>query len=174
MPLPIEPFEDSTVLQFGGISQAVSEWALDYGITPGIIIARLQSGVSVADAITTPMRVGFAGQRLPKFHKQQIGRLKVRPNATKANLHVHDGRSLTLGQWAKAYGMTKGTLRSRLRGGWTLEEALTTPIRPLRKADTGMTAEGAGVSADFAPFEGTGAGSTAQETPNLTFSGNDA
>lgn len=53
-----------TILEHDGTSQPIIEWALDYGITPSIIIARLERGLSIADAITTPMQTGFRGQRL--------------------------------------------------------------------------------------------------------------
>ncbi|MCZ7930828.1 hypothetical protein O9X90_00745 [Agrobacterium leguminum] len=53
-----------TILEHDGIQQPVIEWALDYGITPAIIIGRLERGVAVSDAITIPMRTGFCGQRL--------------------------------------------------------------------------------------------------------------
>lgn len=61
-----------TILDHDGIQQPILEWALDYGITPAIIIGRLERGLSIADAITTPMKTGFRGQRLPVFKNNQI------------------------------------------------------------------------------------------------------
>ncbi|MDZ7874359.1 MAG: hypothetical protein U5N27_15240 [Rhizobium sp.] len=52
----------ASILEHDGISQSITEWALDYGITPAIIIARLERGMSIADAITTPMKTGYRGQ----------------------------------------------------------------------------------------------------------------
>ncbi|MEW9838088.1 hypothetical protein [Mesorhizobium marinum] len=43
-------------LTHDGITQPIVEWALDYGIPPGLILKRLQRGMSVGPAITTPMR----------------------------------------------------------------------------------------------------------------------
>lgn len=41
----------------------------------------------------------------------------------------HDGRSLTLREWAEAAHMAHGTLYMRIKAGWPLAEALTTPVR---------------------------------------------
>lgn len=88
-----------------------------------------------------------------------------------AVVHEAFGKGQSMDQWADEYGIAKGTVRTRLKFGWTLEEALSTP-----PSNTGKRAHRPkpGVVSIFGPFEGTGAGSTAQETPNITFSGNDA
>lgn len=46
----------------------------------------------------------------------------------------HRGMTLTLAQWAQNLGMSKETLVARLRYGWTVDEALTTPPRPRASA----------------------------------------
>lgn len=43
----------------------------------------------------------------------------------KANLIEHDGKALSLGQWAKELNMPIPTLRARFRNGWTIEQALS-------------------------------------------------
>jgi hypothetical protein len=49
-------------------------------------------------------------------------------------LLTHDGQTMTLIQWARRLGINKTTLRDRLViGGWSVEKALSTPIRE-RKA----------------------------------------
>ena len=56
-------------------------------------------------------------------------------NATQSNNRrscvniTYRGETKTLAQWAKALGMSDSALRTRLRKGWSLEKALTTPIR---------------------------------------------
>lgn len=60
-----------TILEHDGIQQPIIEWALDYGITPAIIIARIGRGLSVADAITRPMATGHKCQRLPVYSDDQ-------------------------------------------------------------------------------------------------------
>lgn len=159
----------ATILEHDGMKQPITDWALDYGITPAIIIARLERGMAIADAIIKPMKTGYRGQRLPIFSKQQVPPRKKRtPSdhpATKT--FTHDGNTLSLSDWAQQTGLKVKTLQSRLRKGWSLELALSEPTgarlgnRAHRKP---------GVVFDFPPSKGTGAGSTLQATINITFS----
>lgn len=41
-----------------------------------------------------------------------------------------DGRTMTVDSWAKATGIKSKTIYERLRLGWSVEEALTTPVMP--------------------------------------------
>lgn len=41
---------------------------------------------------------------------------------------THAGRTMNATQWAAELGMSANTLRSRLRIGWSVERALTTPL----------------------------------------------
>lgn len=42
-----------------------------------------------------------------------------------------NGKTQTVAQWERELGFTKSTIYSRINGlGWTLEQALTTPLRP--------------------------------------------
>lgn len=63
------PLKFWTELTFDGTTQPISEWALDYGITPAVIIARLERGLSIEEAITKPMVVA-RGQRLPSSKRR--------------------------------------------------------------------------------------------------------
>lgn len=233
----------ATILELDGIKQPIKEWALDYGITPAIIIARLERGLSIADAITTPMRTGYRGQKLvsrdmeafiracsrrQEFERRKIAAAnhaanvrrssrssrnvaKVRSSGRNVLMLSHQGETLSLLEWAERTGLNAVTVRARLYAGWEIERALTAPAFPTRAssraararevgidprtvdsrlrrgwaledaltidpgARMGRFAHGRpGVVSDFAPSKGTGGGSTAQETPNLTFSGNDA
>ena len=222
--LPVELINHITLLRFEGVEQSITEWALDYGITPGIIIARLERGMTIPDAITTPMKVGHRGQRLPIFSRKQHNTSatmprpkpqgaaraarppcepRARPVAGRphnAKPIEHDGLSLTVREWSKLCGVPFNTIYQRLRLGWATDDALTpgdgrsrygnrallarkAGIDP-RTVDSrmrrGWTLEQAlthepckgkrpGVSSDFERPKGTGGGSTAQETPNLSF-----
>lgn len=43
---------------------------------------------------------------------------------------THNGKTLTLSQWAKETGINKRTLSYRIDSlGWSIEKALTTPVR---------------------------------------------
>lgn len=200
-------------LEHENMKQPITEWALDYGITPGIIIARLERGMSVADAITSPMTVGHQGQRLPIFSTLQKDKKSRKrsdqsagcaPVRNRAKTYTHDGKSLTIVEWASLTGLRAATLAYRLRKGWSIADALSTPPMPERASAAqindlkrrakavgityqtiesrmrrGWTLEQAlaygplkgrrGVPSNFADSKGTGAGSTAQETPNLSF-----
>lgn len=224
----------ATILEHDGTKQPVTEWALDYGLTPGIIIARLERGMSIADAITMPMKVGHLKQRLPVFSPKQVAPKRVAPKqvapkrraivvrrAKNAVTYAYDGKTLSISEWAKLTGLKESSIRARLVAGWSIERALTSPLyrtvsRPKAKGaghgpgkvytHDGKTLSAAewssiagvsaatidsrlrrgwplayalssgprkghrpGVSSNFAPLEGTGGGSTSQETTNLSF-----
>jgi hypothetical protein len=53
------------------------------------------------------------------------GRTKLKHNAPL----FHDGRSLTVTQWAAETGLSKPAIYSRLKAGQTVEQALTKPLR---------------------------------------------
>lgn len=77
--------------------------------------------------------------------------------------HTVNGAVRTLKQWAKHLGISKVTLLRRRRELGSLEAAIAMGGPQRRR-------HAPGVVSNFAPSKGTGAGSTAQETPNLTFS----
>lgn len=81
-----------------------------------------------------------------------------------AHRHTYAGHTLTLRQWAERVGIPQMTLAGRINRGWTLEQALCLPNGTQRRA---------GVVFNFPPLRGTGAGSTAQEIPEITFSPNE-
>jgi hypothetical protein len=78
---------------------------------------------------------------------------------------THDGRTMTMAQWADHTGLTVKTIAARLRLDWTLERALTQPISR-RNLGWGV----AGVVSDFGASQGTGGGRSAQDTPEIGFS----
>ncbi|TPL52040.1 hypothetical protein FJ937_11800 [Mesorhizobium sp. B2-4-4] len=112
----------ATVLTFDGIKQPVAEWALDYGIAPAVIVARLERGLSVEQAITKPM-VTAPGQKL---NDAVFNRYIRRRYPAHAGLITFNGKSMNVGQWAKHTGVNVTTLRARLADGWSAQRALTT------------------------------------------------
>lgn len=108
-----------TILEHDGIQQPVIEWALDYGVTADIIIGRLERGLSVADAITTPMKIGFRGQRLPLVKNNQI---KAKPKSV-GETHTANGETKTTAEWAAYIGVSKPTLSKWLKK-LTIEQAI--------------------------------------------------
>ena len=41
---------------------------------------------------------------------------------------THDGKTLTLNQWAKEIGISQATLRARYYKGWDAQAIITTPV----------------------------------------------
>ena len=83
---------------------------------------------------------------------------------SRSDLHEFHGRSYTKRQLSELSGVPYDVLRQRVRIGWTIEQAVTVPTVQQRRR---------GVASNFPPVSGTGAGSTAQETTNITFSDED-
>ncbi|MDR6831341.1 hypothetical protein J2W99_005094 [Bosea robiniae] len=76
-------------------------------------------------------------------------------------MHRFRGTRYSTAELAEMSGVPANVLRGRLRSGWTIEQAMTVPTIQQRRR---------GVVSNFPPVSGTGAGSTAQETPEITFS----
>lgn len=54
--------------------------------------------------------------------------IKQQCNNTRYNHKItYNGKTLNLVEWASVLGMKKGTLGNRLKRGWSIERALTTP-----------------------------------------------
>lgn len=49
---------------------------------------------------------------------------------------TYQGVTLTQAEWAERIGIDQGTLHSRLKCGWTVERALTQPLRKISKRNT--------------------------------------
>lgn len=55
---------------------------------------------------------------------------KVQANNQSSNVFIqHAGRNKSISEWAQELGMPVTTLHYRLTHGWTVEKALTTPVR---------------------------------------------
>lgn len=50
-------------------------------------------------------------------------------NMRKNRFLTHDGRTLCASEWARVIGVKPGTLERRLNAGWSVERALTEPLR---------------------------------------------
>lgn len=84
------------------------------------------------------------------------------PVGPTAKLYFHDGKLLSLRDWAQHLGMPYQRLANRVRRNWPTELVLSQQNLKGRCRR--------GVVSNFEASEGTGAGSTAQETPEITFS----
>lgn len=131
------------IFEHDGQALTLAQWADKLGVSASTLRVRLRKRWTLADALTTPAQT---------------------PDA-RAALHEHDGRALTIAQWATEVGIDVEVIRMRLQKRWTLARALTTPARAwTRKADRG---EGRGLSDRGA---GTGGGATHEIASNWSFS----
>lgn len=59
---------------------------------------------------------------------------KEQANNTRNNRYISfDGETKTLSQWADSQNIQKQTISSRIKNGWSLEKALTTPAKKVTK-----------------------------------------
>ena len=97
---------NNRLLTHAGRTATVAEWAELTGIKRHTIISRLdQYGWDVAKALTVPVGEALRTQHLLTFR----------------------GKTLNRRQWAAKVGLSVHTIQCRLRAGWTVEEALSTP-----------------------------------------------
>jgi len=85
---------------------------------------------------------------------------KPKEKRSTAKMLTHEGQTRTIAQWSKATGIPQTTLHMRERSGWNAGRILTTAYTPRKLR---------GVVPVFGHDQGTGGGTSAQETPNLTF-----
>ena len=91
---------------YNGKTQVLSVWAKEYGIDFKTLSDRLSKfNFTFEEALTRPVR---------------------RPRNTK--LFQYNGKFYTTGELALMCGIKKQALRSRLRRGWSVEKAISTPL----------------------------------------------
>jgi hypothetical protein len=98
------------LLEFKGETNTLAEWGKIFNIKPGIIHKRLKRGWSMEDALTI---------------KENETNIKTFPH----RFIEYNGISKTLSEWAIYSGIQKNTLFERIKRGWPIEKALTTPVK---------------------------------------------
>lgn len=96
---------NNRVLVVDGESAPVSVWAEKFGVSHGVIHARLKAGWLSDDAVKTP-----ATDLSP-------------------TLVEHCGQMTPIVDLARAAGISASAFKSRLKFGWSVEKIMTTPIR---------------------------------------------
>ena len=114
--------QPSTYVPMNGVTQSISDWAMDYGIPVSVILSRIHKGMDPEEAITKPMPVA-RGQRLPASRIRQAGKV-----ISATDELAHEGQTMTVAQWADAYTMPVTLVVGRLRCGWSTHRALTQPV----------------------------------------------
>lgn len=56
------------------------------------------------------------------------GRSEQLNNTRHNHLLTSKGQTLNLTQWAKKFGIARGTIKGRIKSGWSVEKALTVPV----------------------------------------------
>lgn len=97
------------VLTHLGQTLTVTDWAALIGIAATTLTARLDRGWSVEEALTTP---GDEGSRKKQAHR----------------LIEFRGETLSIAEWTRRLRAGPNTIHLRLKAGWTVERALTTPV----------------------------------------------
>jgi len=88
------------------------------GLEPEYIQTHIRKAIAAADSSAAPRK--YARQ------KQEP---RPRPETLAATLVTFDGETRSAGEWAALKGLKMNSIYGRLRRGWTIEEALTKPLR---------------------------------------------
>lgn len=76
---------------------------------------------------------GTTGKKMPKETKQKMSKSALgNINGTK-NYITFNNETLSISVWAKKLGLAYGTINARIRRGWSIEDALTKPIKQQKK-----------------------------------------
>lgn len=139
-----------------GVSLTLRGWAERTGTPYRLIVDRMRRGYPIGIAIGNSF--GRKGYNPPDYQPSRPSKIATRqPNA---RLHTFNGMTMTVAEWAVHLGISHAALRVRITRRGSLAEALCMPKG---------TYPGEGF--DFGPLEGTGGGSTAQESAQIDFSG---
>ena len=92
------------------------EWAYNNGYKPGLTIDRIDVN----------------GNYEPS-NCRWITRQEQSYNKTNNHLITYKGETKCLIQWAKEVGIDHRTIQVRLKSGWTVEKALTTSVKDIKK-----------------------------------------
>lgn len=102
------------IIEFNGKSQCLADWSDETGISSAAIKMRIDvHHWTIEDALT--IKAGKAFNWRGTTHKD-------------SELLAYNGESLTHREWEKRIDAKKDTIRKRLKQGWTIERAITTPV----------------------------------------------
>ena len=107
------------IIEHRGKSQCATAWAEEYNLSISCLVARINAGWDVEEALTTPSGTVRNSRQGPQARKAKGG-------AT----YTHNGETLTIYQWEQKVGINGGTINARIKAGWPIDKALTTPVKP--------------------------------------------
>jgi len=114
--------------ELDGIIRTITEWAELCGVSVPTISIRLSRGWDLRRALTTG-RLPSNPKRGPTSEAVK-SKISIALSATlraKSQLYEVDGVAKTIFEWAEFCGVTVGTIKNRIKRGWDLCKALTTP-----------------------------------------------
>ena len=120
-------FPASKPIEFDGRTQSINAWAREVGVHSKTIAYRLARWL-IADALITP--AWAQRKRVDQRMVRAIEAVDVNSISPKKGSHhfiEFQGKQLSLTEWARVIGLSHATLSARLRLGWSIERALTTP-----------------------------------------------
>lgn len=103
----------STIDHLGKIYESLVDMCRHYRIGPETLKGRMLSGWTLEKALTDPVK-------------------DVDTEARKSEDHLGN-RYNSIASMCKSYGLNVDTYEYRIKEGWTVEKALTTPVRPKKK-----------------------------------------
>ena len=99
------------LITYNGQTKCMAEWAEHIGISYHTFRTRINLGWPIERVMTQQPRKSPGKRTLPK------------------RLVTFRGKTQSISEWANEYGMGHMTLHSRLKKGWPIERALTTPVK---------------------------------------------
>jgi hypothetical protein len=105
------------MLTVHGERDSLAAWAERFGLSISRVHQRLRLGWSEEEAIATPPGAKRAS----------------RPPMARTHWLTMDGERLPLVEWARRYGVESTRIATRIRRGWTVERAITTPVDEQRQ-----------------------------------------
>ena len=135
--------------EFDGESHTLREWSEISGIHCNVLYRRLNSGMTIGEALSRPVRVknraviehdgqaytlaewaealgvSYMTLYMRLRRGMTIAQAAAQQPPRRAQTITVDGQTMTVGRWAKRMGVSRGTIYARMRRGCSPEEAVT-------------------------------------------------